>query len=266
MIDALLTREPIDVTVAMVVAHPDDETVSAGSVLSRLRNWKLIHLTDGAPQDMHDAHRAGFETRAQYAAARAKELDCALDALQARPRARIGYGCVDQETAENLRELAQRAREDLAGASFAITHPYEHGHPDHDACSFAVHAACALLRRADGRAPQIIEFASYHVRDGAGVAARFWPDEAHPERELVLDTAECERKARAIECFASQHGLAEVFPVGVERYRTAPKYDFREPAPPGTAWYDAHGWRIDSARWRECAAAALDELQLDGAL
>ena len=266
MIDVLLSREPIDAPAVVLVAHPDDETVSAGSVLSRLRNWKLIHLTDGAPQDMHDAHRAGFQTREEYAAARARELDCALDALQAQPRARIGYGCVDQESAEHLAELSQRLRGDLADIEVAVTHPYEHGHPDHDACAFVVHAARALLRRADGHAPQIIEFASYHVRDGAGVAAQFWLDEAHPERELILDAEECARKTRAIECFVSQRGLAEVFPVGVERYRTAPDYDFRKPAPPGIAWYDAHGWRIDSARWRECAAAALDELQLDGAL
>jgi len=266
MIDALLSREPLDAPAVVLVAHPDDETVSAGSVLPRLRDLKLIHLTDGAPQDMHDARRAGFETREQYAAARAKELDCALDALQARPRVRIGYGCVDQESAEHLAELSRRLRDDLADAEIVITHPYEHGHPDHDACAFTVHAACALLRRAGQAAPGIVEFASYHVRDGAGRAGEFWPDAAHPVREFVLDAGECERKTRAIECFASQHGLAEVFPVGVERYRNAPDYDFRMPAPPGTAWYDAHCWRVDSARWRKCAAAALDELRLEGAL
>jgi len=266
MIDALLSREPIDAPAAVLVAHPDDETVSAGCVLPRLRDLMLIHLTDGAPQDMRDAHRAGFDTREQYAAARAKELDCALDALQARPRVRIGYGCVDQESAEHLAELSRRLRDDWSQVQLVITHPYEHGHPDHDACAFVAHAACALLRRAQGRAPQITEFASYHVRDGAGRAGEFWPDAAHPEREIVLDAGERERKTRAIECFVSQRGLAEVFPVGVERYRTAPDYDFRKPAPPGAAWYDPHGWRIDSARWRECAARALDELQLDGAI
>ncbi len=266
MIDALLSRAPIDEPCAVLVAHPDDETLGVGSVLRRLRHLTLIHLTDGAPHEMHDAQRAGFGTREQYSAARRHELDSAMQALQARPRARIEYGCVDQESAEHLRRLTQCAHEDLADAAFVITHAYEHGHPDHDACAFVVHAACALLRRAGTRAPEIIEFPSYHLRNGAGVAGEFWADAAHPEHEIELDADELARKARAAECFVSQRQTIAGFPLQRERFRTAPAYDFRKPAPPGAAWYDHRGWRIDSAHWRERAAAALEELQLEGAL
>ena len=85
MIDALLSRAPIDEPCAVLVAHPDDETLGVGSVLRRLRHLTLIHLTDGAPHEMHDAQRAGFGTREQYSAARRHELDSAMQALQARP-------------------------------------------------------------------------------------------------------------------------------------------------------------------------------------
>src|SRR5690242_9330196 len=96
---ALASGTSINAPVAVVVAHPDDETLGLGARLARLRDFKLIHLTDGAPRDMRDARREGFSDRDEYAAARARELDRALHALHAQPRKRIGYDCVDQETA-----------------------------------------------------------------------------------------------------------------------------------------------------------------------
>src|SRR6185437_14900327 len=104
---ALAAGAPIGSPVAVVVAHPDDETLGLGSRLARLRDFKLIHLTDGAPRDMRDAQREGFFDRDAYARTRARELDRALHALHAEPRERIGYGCVDQEAVESLPDVVQ---------------------------------------------------------------------------------------------------------------------------------------------------------------
>ncbi len=75
---ALVRREPIHAPVAVVVAHPDDETIGAGASLHLLRNLLLIHVTDGAPRDLRDAQAAGFASCGAYAAARRAELQAAL--------------------------------------------------------------------------------------------------------------------------------------------------------------------------------------------
>jgi LmbE family N-acetylglucosaminyl deacetylase len=146
-----------------------------------------------------------------------------------------------------------------------VTHPYEHGHPDHDVASLAVHAGCALLEREHGAAPAIVEFASYHL-DGSRLAfGEFFPAPRHPEHVARHDDADRARKARALRCFRTQHAIFGSMVAPDERFRAAPRYDFAQPAPPGAAWYDRLGWRITSAEWRRRAVRGLAELGLDPA-
>lgn len=260
-VDAL-ARGTFAGSVALVVAHPDDETVSLGGLLQRLHDPTLIHVTDGAPEDMADALRLGFATREAYRRARATELDAALAELGARIR-RLGCGLADQATVQGLSDLTRRLSAALAGADLAITHAYEGGHPDHDSCAFAVQAACALLARSAKGAPVRVEFPSYHQERGRRAVGRFHPDPSRPESVHRLSDAQLSAKRRALARHQSQAEVLAWFEAPeLERFRAAPEYDFTRPPPPGEALYDGWGWPLTSAVWRERAAAALRSLGL----
>ncbi len=252
--ETLARGQRVERRTVLVVAHPDDETVGFGGHLGRFDDLVIVHLTDGAPADPADARRAGCASPAEYAALRRRELDRAIDALGAAPR-RVRYGATDQDTIGDLRRIADALVHDLGGAAAVITHPYEHGHPDHDTAALAVALACARLGPA---APARFEVPSYHLRGGLTVLGAFWPDGGSPETILPLDDAQLAAKRAALACFGSQADMLGSFPLEPERIRPAPCYDFRAPAPPGEAWYDRFGWRMTSARWRGEAVAALD--------
>src|SRR5690606_21067796 len=96
-----------------------------------------------------------------------------------------------------------------------IAHAYDGGHFDHDAAAFVARAAIALAaRRADP--PALIDAAGYHAGP-AGLEIGFL---ARPEDEcgaaIALSLAQCERKARAFVCFASQREVIERLDTSIE--------------------------------------------------
>lgn len=240
---------PIAEAVVMVLAHPDDEVVSLGSRLAMFADLTLIHLTNGAPGDMTDARRHGFTDLVSYIEAREAELQAALKRLDVRAR-RIRYGVPDQDAAAHLPEIIERLRGDLRGAAAVFTHPYEHGHPDHDSAALAVAVAAPDLPR--------LEFASYHLSPEGPRFGAFWADERCPETVFALTPDEQAAKAEAIACFATQRETLVQFGLTTERVRPAPDYDFTRPAPPGVALYECWGFREGAADWRARVAPLLE--------
>src|SRR5919106_759771 len=77
---------------AVVVAHPDDETIGCGALLRRLSGVRVVLVTDGAPRNLFDARTYGFQSAEDYAAKRSAELASALDIAGVSPDRLVKLG------------------------------------------------------------------------------------------------------------------------------------------------------------------------------
>jgi LmbE family N-acetylglucosaminyl deacetylase len=248
----------------LVFAHQDDETVALGGRLGRYGAAYLLHATDGAPRNEHDSRAHGFLTWREYHNARARELACALDLAGIGAMQHSCLEIADQGASLHLAELTRSilAHIDSLQPEVIFTHPYEGGHPDHDACAFAVHHAVAMRAAAGQTPPQIIECAFYHAGDLGIETGRFLPaPENPPEAVYELNPDEQAHKRALLQCFVTQTETLSYFNLSQERFRIAPHYDFTRPPHFGPAFYDGFPWGMASKRFCELAAQAEQELR-----
>ena len=250
----------------LLLAHPDDETLGASTLLAALGPAAhLVHVTDGAPRAMGDAEHAGCATREAYAALRQQECAAALALVGFGPAQYETFGVVDQEAWRDLGALTRRvvALCTRLRPTLLITHPYEGGHPDHDATAFAAHAACALMAASGAAPPVLVEQTSYHAdpaRPDRLATAEFRDvPGAHPAATVELNAAERARKGAMCVAYASQARVLAHFPVAVERFRRAPAYDFARP-PATPIWYERLGWSVTAADVSAAARVAAEAL------
>jgi N-acetylglucosamine malate deacetylase 2 len=189
----------------VIVAHPDDETLGAGILLSRSPDPWIVHATDGTPRDPAFMARGFSGTPEEYAAVRRRELEAAMALAGIGPERLRGLGITDQETVFELprlvRELAPLIEE--IGPGIVLTHAYEGGHPDHDAVALAVRLAVDRLPEP----PEVFEMPLYHA---GMVIGEFLPG---PGEVVRLEISEEERdlKRRMIGCFETQRETLAAF-------------------------------------------------------
>jgi LmbE family N-acetylglucosaminyl deacetylase len=253
--------EDSTLTTLIIVAHPDDESIGAGSRLRKLGDAWVVDVTDGAPLDPECAHRHGYDSPAEYAAARKRELEQALALAGLPPERLISLGIPDGQATLRLTELCLRVTEliDSLNPDVVVTHPYEGGHTDHDATAFAVHLACGVLRREGVTPPAILELALYNAQNGQKVLQRFLPHEAadRDQRLVRLSTADRLLKRQMFNVFSSQRSLLRNFSVEFERFRPAPRYVFTKPPHLGVLNYERYGDPDRGKIWRKHAERVL---------
>jgi LmbE family N-acetylglucosaminyl deacetylase len=250
--------------IALVAAHPDDETIGAGGHLPLMPGIILLTVTDGSPVKATDMRGAGCASRMEYATLRRREMVAAV-ALAGVAEAQLQcFGIGDQQVSLEMAGLAYRLADWLRDKSIrlVLTHPYEMGHPDHDAVALSVHAAAALIARDGELQPRLVEFTSYHRGPRGEIVTGAFAPGADPGDSIALDTEVQRVKRRMLLAYWSQRSTLAPFGVEVERFRAAPAYTFIAPPHFNGAYYDRFDWGMRSERWRKLAAEALDTLGL----
>ncbi len=260
---------PRDVNL-FVAAHPDDETIGAAVAVCEMPISYVAHVTDGAPRDMTDARRLGLLSRGRYALQRRQEARRALRLAGLRPTRLHNLGGVDRESWYHLPALVRRLVLLLRRLkpTAVWTHPYEGGHPDHDATAFIVHAARALLGPQQPRFV-LMEFASYHAGlRGQMVRGSFLQPNAASDGDAPvllrsLGQGERARKRAMMGCYVTQRQVLEMFPLDRECFREAPRYQFLRAPHPGPLYYEQQPWGTAGHDWRRKVQQAAVALGLD---
>jgi LmbE family N-acetylglucosaminyl deacetylase len=237
----------------LLAAHPDDEVIGASTRLAELRESAfVVFATDGA------VRQAPEPAWRDLAARRRREAETVMEALGV-PMANLFWlNHADQSASAQLRMLTRELTQLVLALrpDVLVTHPYEGGHPDHDACAFA--AQVSLARLGPG-GPVRLEMTSYHDHKGHFRAGEFLPaGNAVPAICLALTEVERTRKREVFARYESQREVLRFFPTDEEAFRIAPNHDFTRAPHPGTLYYERFSWGIRSGKeWRALAQAAL---------
>lgn len=222
----------------VLIAHPDDEAVGCGGLLQRMNDPIIVFATDGAPRS--DYFWKQYGSRGAYSRVRAEEAEKALAAVGVTHLHFLSEDspCADQELYLNLtsshEQLCELIEAELPQA--ILTHAYEGGHPDHDACAFLA----AQAGKRYGLA--VWEMPLYHRASGEVARQSFIA--ADQQQVLELSRQELARKHEMYSAYVSQSAVLADFNSAVERFRPMQNYNFARVPHAGILNYEAWQWPI----------------------
>ena len=227
----------------VLIAHPDDETISCGALLQRMREPVVAYGTDGGPQDEFFWGKHG--SRERYVAVRKAEARAALAAVGVTDvrwlTGRDGRHFQDQHLFRHLPEAAAALARlvDEVKPEALLSLAYEGGHPDHDSCGFLAKQV------GDEFGIPVWEAPLYFRRGGDNVLLQEFHSMNGTEVELVPTAEEQKRKRAMCEAYVSQRGVVAIFENNDrERFRPMAQYDYSRPPHDGVLNYEAWQWPI----------------------
>jgi N-acetylglucosamine malate deacetylase 2 len=246
----------------ILVAHPDDETIGCAGLLQRVPSALVVFATDGAPPNYRFEKR--FGSLRNYSDLRFREAAAALAAIPHCSFRRLvrqdGSYFVDQhlflELSEAFLSLCRIARE--FSPDVIVSHAFEGGHLDHDACHVLAKRAAIVV------GVQSLEFPLYWGTAQNGDRFQEFRESRAAESSLELSERELEVKRHMLGEYESQQALMSVFKSEVERFRPI-TVGF-----PTQAWWSHYPfenrrkpWRADSFFQR---VAEFESLQIQRSL
>lgn len=205
----------------LLVAHPDDESIAAGLLLQRLRHAHIVFCADGPswwPPDW-----LIYSLPHKRAQLRRQEAYRAIGITGKNHRIQF-LGYPDGWLITHL-ENAYRALADLLRVwqpQYVVTHAFEGGHEDHDACSFL---ACQLSKVFDF---QVWEMPLYYRDASTGTIIRQTFARDDPDSEIIIPASDSEFKVKQamLSAHQSQRAIVAGFDPTIEKFRPQPTYDY----------------------------------------
>lgn len=227
----------------IIVAHPDDEAVTCGGLMQRMREPMVLFCTDGAPLDPYFWTKHG--SREAYSALRQKEARLALGKVgvtrvEFLKSPRTGKLIIDQQLFQRLPEATGGVTEviDRFRPEALLTLAYEGGHPDHDSCNFIT---SVVARQRSLPAWEMPVYTLFHK--GNREFQTFMPA---PQPTIIFSSTpeEVARKHNMLECYASQGHFLVNFDSADESFRPLAEYDYSRPPHVGKLNYEAWQWSM----------------------
>lgn len=205
----------------LLVAHPDDESIGAGLLLQRLRHAYIVFCANGPSWWPPDWLNYGLpHTRAQL---RKQEAHHAIG-ITGKNHSIQFLGYPDGWLVTHLND-AYRSLDHLLRAwqpQHLVTHVFEGGHEDHDACSFL---ACQLSKTFNF---QVWEMPLYYRDSSTGAVIRqaFTADDPDDEIITPISGSELEVKRAMLSAHESQREIIARFDPTIEKFRRQPLHDY----------------------------------------